>query len=159
MRILGIDPGIGITGWSILRIDQPQPHLEAAGIITTTPNSPIPGRLVALHRELSDLLGRYEPTELAVEKLFFARNVTTAMTVSQARGVILLAGAQRALPVFEYTPLQVKMAITGYGKATKQQVSTMLRQHLRESIPKQDDAADAIAIALTHVTARTSVFA
>ncbi|MEK7184054.1 MAG: crossover junction endodeoxyribonuclease RuvC [Patescibacteria group bacterium] len=153
MRILGIDPGIGITGWSIVQTTGNSTLLlEAAGIISTTPNSVTHHRLVTIYSQMTQLIQRFQPTELAIEKLFFAKNVTTAMAVSQARGVVLLAGAQSQLPIFEYTPLQVKMTITGYGKATKQQVNAMLSHHIKgATIPKQDDAADAIAIAITHL--------
>lgn len=155
MRILGIDPGIGITGWSIVVPTSRATHrLEAAGIISTTPNTPAHERLVALYSQMGQLITQFQPAQLAIEKLFFAKNVTTAMVVSQARGVVLLAGAQAKLPVFEYTPMQVKMTVTGYGKATKQQVSAMLPHHIEgAAIPKQDDAADAIAIAVTHLAA------
>jgi len=151
MKILGIDPGIGITGWSIVAVEGSVHSLEAAGTIETKPNSPGPQRLVALYDQMVHLLDRYEPRELAIEKLFFARNVTTAMSVSQARGTILLACAQRSLDIYEYTPAEVKQAIVGYGKATKQQINAMLPHHISGApIPKQDDAADAVAIVVTH---------
>lgn len=157
MKILGIDPGIGITGWSIVEATRPSRSiLIAAGIIATTPNTLTHERLVTLYGQMQQLIQAYQPAEIAIEKLFFAKNVTTAMAVSQARGVMLLAGAQVRLPIFEYTPLQVKMTITGYGKATKQQVNAMLPHHIGgAAIPKQDDAADAVAIAITHVTSLT----
>lgn len=159
MRILGIDPGIGITGWSIVVHTGRAAHrLEAAGIISTTPNTPTHERLVTLYAQMGQLITRFQPAQLAIEKLFFSKNVTTAMAVSQARGVVLLAGAQAQLPVFEYTPMQVKMTVTGYGKATKQQVNAMLGHHIEgAAIPKQDDAADAIAIAVTHLAAASRV--
>jgi crossover junction endodeoxyribonuclease RuvC len=161
MRILGIDPGIGITGWSIIDCERRTSlSLSAAGVVTTTPNTPIHERLVVLYAQIQKLISAYQPSELAIEKLFFAKNVTTAMAVSQARGVVLLAGAQVGLPIFEYTPLQVKMTITGYGKASKQQVNAMLHHHIGGAvIPKQDDAADAIAIAVTHITSLVTLHA
>ncbi len=155
MRILGIDPGIGITGWSIVSFER-QCHLEAAGTIETKPNSPQPERLVALYDQLTHLLDRYSPQELAIEKLFFAKNVTTAMSVSQARGTVLLACAQRSLGIYEYTPAQVKQAVVGYGNATKQQINVMLPHHVTGApIPKQDDAADAVAVVVTHCAAES----
>lgn len=159
MRILGIDPGIGITGWSVIDCERRSVSLlSAAGVVTTPPNTPVPERLVTLYAQIQKLIAWYQPSELAIEKLFFAKNVTTAMAVSQARGVVLLAGAQANLPIFEYTPSQVKMTITGYGKSSKQQVNAMLHHHIGgAAIPKQDDAADAIAIAVTHVTSLSLV--
>ena len=160
MRILGIDPGIGITGWSILEPGQTRHALIAAGTITTTPNAPTPDRLIVLHQSLGDLMTTYQPTELALEKLFFAKNVTTAMRVSEARGVVLLTAAERLLAVYEYTPPEVKQLVVGYGNATKRQVIAMLPHHLNGAlIPTQDDAADAIAIALTHLAHRATVHA
>jgi len=155
MRILGIDPGIGITGWSIVDTTAAaKGDLVAAGIVSTTPNSPTDQRLVALYRQIGQVIASFAPAELSIEKLFFSKNVTTAMAVSQARGVILLACAQAALPVYEYTPLQVKMTITGFGQASKRQVAAMLPHHVAgAAIPSQDDAADAVAIAVTHATA------
>lgn len=156
MRILGIDPGIGITGWAILDVDGRKNHLVAAGTVCTEIRGNHGERLKRLYDELMVLLETYQPAELAIEKLFFSKNVTTAMSVSEARGVVLLACAHRALPVAEYTPPQVKQAITGSGAAKKGQVNAMLPHHVvGATIPKQDDAADAIAIAVTH--ASTSV--
>ncbi|MCA9388269.1 crossover junction endodeoxyribonuclease RuvC [Candidatus Berkelbacteria bacterium] len=150
MRIIGIDPGIGITGWSI--VDQlKSPLLVAAGTIETKPKSPTATRLVAIHDQLTALLVKFLPDQLAIEKLFFARNVTTAMAVSQARGIILFGCASAGLSIYEYTPLQIKQAIVGYGRATKPQVNQMLPHHIEGQVPKQDDAADAIAVAVTHL--------
>ncbi len=151
MRILGIDPGIGTTGWSVIDRTDIQPMLVAAGTIQTNVNDIHGQRLLQLQREIVSLLDRYEPSALSIEKLFFAKNITTAMRVSEARGVILAAAAEAALAIHEYTPLQVKQTITGYGQATKRQVIDMLRHHLPNTVlPTQDDAADAVAIALTH---------
>ncbi|MBI4032785.1 crossover junction endodeoxyribonuclease RuvC [Candidatus Berkelbacteria bacterium] len=160
VRILGIDPGIGTTGWGLIEPGTDRCLLHAAGIIQTTPNSPVPGRLEVLHRELLALLDRYQPHELAIEELFFAKNVSTGIQVSHARGVILLAAAHRSIPVFEYTPPQVKQAIVGYGNAKKAQVADMLAHHVTGAqVPRQNDAADAIAVAVTHQNARHSVVA
>jgi len=152
MRIVGLDPGIGITGWSVLDAS-PKPVLHAAGIIKTNVNEVHAIRLTHLRRELLSLLSIYQPKAVSIEKLFFAKNITTAMKVSEARGVLLEATAEQGLTIFEYTPMQVKQAITGYGKASKRQVIDMLRHHLPGSVlHTQDDAADAVAIALTHAT-------
>lgn len=151
MRILGIDPGIGITGWSVLDHVQKSPTLIAAGIIKTNVRDVHSYRLLCLMREAQQLIVTYQPNDLAIEKLFFAKNVTTAMKVSEARGVILVAAAQAEMTIHEYTPLQVKQSVTGYGQASKRQVIDMLKHHLvGVSLPTQDDAADAVAIALTH---------
>ncbi len=158
MRILGIDPGIGTTGWSVLEHGERTPRLIAAGTITTTKNTPTPGRLVVLEQELIALLATYQPDQAAIEKLFFAKNVTTAMVVSQARGVTLLCCARLKLDIFEYSPPQIKLAITGYGNAPKSQIAAMLPHHLGgAAIPTQNDAADAIAVALTHLTFASSL--
>lgn len=152
MRILGIDPGFGITGWSILDVSS-SPTLAAAGIIKTNVNEVHALRLSRLRRECVALLSSYKPDAVSIEKLFFAKNITTAMKVSEARGVLLATMAEHTLSIYEYTPMQVKQAITGYGNATKRQVIDMLRHHLPGSVlPSQDDAADAVAIALTHAT-------
>jgi len=157
MRILGFDPGIGITGWGIVEPAGAQCTLVAAGVITTVPHSPSPDRLAVLHRSATELIQQYGPTELAIERLFFSRNVSTAMSVSEARGVLVLAAAQASLAVFEYTPPQVKLAVTGYGNAAKRQVISMLPHHLvGVQVPRQDDAADAVAIALTHAASRAT---
>lgn len=157
MRILGFDPGIGITGWGIVEPSGARCTLVAAGIITTAPNSPSPERLALLHESAAGLIRQYRPTELAIERLFFSRNVSTAMSVSEARGVLVLAAAQASLGVFEYTPPQVKLAVTGYGNAVKRQVISMLEHHLvGATVPRQDDAADAVAIALTHAASRAT---
>ncbi|MBI2589762.1 crossover junction endodeoxyribonuclease RuvC [Candidatus Berkelbacteria bacterium] len=158
MRILGIDPGIGTTGWSVVEPSGHQAILEAAGTITTTLGLATAYRLAELCREIRTLIKRFKPREMAVERLFFSRNVTTALKVSEARGIVLLAAAEYNLPIYEYTPLQVKLAVTGYGKATKQQVGRMLLHHVQgAAIPNQDDAADAVAVAVTHVTSRTTI--
>lgn len=151
MKILGIDPGTGRLGFGLIDTSGRQPKLLDGGVITTTPNSPEPERLSIIFDELSEIMNASKPDVVVVEKLFFAQNVTTAINVAQARGVILLCAQKRELPIYEYTPLQIKMALTGYGRATKQQIQEMVRVLLGlESIPKPDDAADALAIALVH---------
>lgn len=136
----------------MLDLGERVPTLVAAGTITTVKNAPTPGRLVDLERELIALLATYQPHQAAIEKLFFAKNVTTAMAVSQARGVTLLCCARLKLEIFEYSPPQIKQAITGYGNAPKAQVTAMLPHHLGgAAVPTQNDAADAIAVALAHL--------
>lgn len=157
MRILGIDPGIGTTGWSVVDVVDSQPRLVAAGTIQTNVSSVHAARLTSLFGEVTQLIQTYQPTDLAIERLFFAKNVTTAMRVSEARGVMLVAAALADLTIAEYTPLQVKLAVTGYGQASKRQISDMLRHHLTgATLPTQNDAADAIAVALTHSSSSSS---
>lgn len=151
MRILGIDPGTGILGFGVIDVITGKPKLVDAGVIRTPAKQADSLRLVTIYDELSAIIRETSPTSMSVEKLFFAQNVTTAMSVSQARGVILLAGQQAGLVLAEYTPLQIKQALTGYGRAEKAQIQEMVRVllGLRE-IPKPDDCADALAAALTH---------
>lgn len=150
--ILGIDPGTATTGYALLR-EKTDGSLEAVdyGVILTPAGMPQPERLLLLYRRLKEIILLHHPQCGAVEKLFFQRNITTAMTVSQARGVILLALAEAGLPVGEYTPLEVKQAVAGYGGAEKKQVQQMVKMLLElEDIPRPDDAADALAIAICH---------
>ena len=150
--VLGVDPGIAITGYGIVRQKDDVLEPVAYGVITTPAGSPLPHRLQHLYRELVTLIDRYQPAEASVEELFFARNARTALSVGHARGVILLALADRGLPTYEYTPLQVKQSITGYGRADKEQMQEMVRLLLQlQAIPKPDDAADALATAICHV--------
>ena len=153
MRILGIDPGTGILGFGVIDHDGRRPALVDAGVIRTPPHQPLPERLVTIYSELSEIFDTHKPHALSVEQLFFARNVTTAISVSHARGIVLLLGQQRQIPIFEYTPMQIKQAVTGYGRADKKQIQEMVRVLLGlKEIPKPDDAADALAAALTHTT-------
>ncbi len=150
MKILGIDPGSGIIGFGLIE-RKSNPKLVDAGVIRTTIGDTDADRLVELYVSIKELITEMKPDVACVEKLFFAQNVTTAMKVSQARGVILLALAEQGIPIFEYTPLQIKMAMTGYGKATKAQIQEMVRVQLGlKHKPKPDDCADALACALTH---------
>jgi crossover junction endodeoxyribonuclease RuvC len=154
MRILGIDPGTGILGFGVIESDGRRVQLVDAGVIRTPVHEDDAVRLLTIYEELTDIIASTRPTVMSVEKLFFARNVTTAMTVAQARGVVLLCGKQAELTIFEYTPMQIKQAITGYGKADKKQIQEMVRVLLGlQEIPKPDDAADALAAALTHASA------
>ena|ERR1700683_2310123 len=151
MRILGIDPGTAILGFGIIEIDKGNTRLVDAGVIRTPVKEDDAIRLQTIYEELTDIISSTKPQVMSVEKLFFIRNVTTAMTVSQARGVVLLCGQQVGLSIFECTPLQIKMAITGYGRADKNQIQEMVRVILKlDKIPQPDDCADALATALTH---------
>ncbi|HSW74803.1 MAG TPA: crossover junction endodeoxyribonuclease RuvC [Candidatus Saccharimonadales bacterium] len=155
MRILGIDPGTGILGFGVIQVDKGKCQLVDAGVIRTPVHEDDSVRLLTIYEELTDIIIATKPQMMAVEKLFFARNVTTAMTVAQARGVVLLCGKQAGLELFEYTPMQIKLATTGYGKADKKQVQEMVRVHLGLSeVPKPDDCADALAAAITHAGSR-----
>ncbi len=149
--VLGIDPGIAITGYGLVRQSQDVLEPVAYGVITTPAEWSLPRRLQHLYRELMSLAETYHPAEASVEELFFARNARTALSVGHARGVILMALADAGLPTYEYTPLQVKQAITGYGRAGKEQMQQMVRLLLQlEAIPQPDDAADALAMAICH---------
>lgn len=151
MRILGIDPGTGILGFGVIDHSARTTTLVDAGVIRTPVHQPLPERLVTIYNELAEIFDAHQPHALSVEKLFFARNVTTAISVSHARGIVLLLGQQRNIPIFEYTPMQIKQAITGYGRADKKQIQEMVRMLLKlKEIPKPDDAADALAAALTY---------
>jgi len=151
MRILGIDPGTGILGFGIIEVEKGKATLVDAGVIRTPVKEDDAVRLQTIYEELTDIIASGKPEVMSVEKLFFAQNVTTAMTVAQARGVVLLAGKQAGLDIFEYTPQQIKQALTGYGKAEKKQIQEMVRVILRlKDVPKPDDCADALAAAITH---------
>lgn len=151
MRILGIDPGTGILGFGVIDVEKGKSVLVDAGVIRTPVKEDDAIRLKTIYDELTEIIIATKPTVMSVEKLFFARNVTTAMTVAQARGVVLLCGMQSNMEIHEYTPMQIKMAVTGYGKAEKKQIQEMVRVILGlETTPKPDDCADAIAAALTH---------
>jgi crossover junction endodeoxyribonuclease RuvC len=151
MRILGIDPGTGILGFGVIDVERGHATLVDAGVIRTPVKEDDAVRLLTIYDELQEIIALHKPTAMSVERLFFARNVTTAMTVSQARGVVLLCGMQGGMSIAEYTPMQIKQAVTGYGKADKKQIQEMVRVILKlKEIPKPDDAADALAAAITH---------
>lgn len=153
MRIIGIDPGTGILGFGVIEVQGSKAQLVDAGVIRTPVKEDDAVRLQTIFEEITDIIGKTKPQEMSVEKLFFAQNVTTAMTVAQARGVVLLAGMQAGLTIAEYTPLQIKQALTGYGRAEKKQMQEMVRILLGlKEVPKPDDCADALAAALTHST-------
>jgi crossover junction endodeoxyribonuclease RuvC len=151
MRILGIDPGTGILGFGVIDVNKGQVQLVDGGVIRTPVKEDDSKRLLTIYEELNDIIVQNKPETMVVEKLFFAQNVTTAMTVSQARGVVLLTGKQAGMEIYEYTPLQIKQALTGYGRADKRQVQEMVKVILKlKEIPKPDDCADALAAAITH---------
>lgn len=151
MIALGFDPGTARLGYGVIASD-PDPRAIDYGIIATDAGLSMAQRLVEIHEAVTELIQVFRPDAVAVERLFFAQNVTTAMTVGQARGVVLLAAAQRGLPVAEYAPSEVKQAVVGYGKADKRQIQEMVRIMLGlEAVPRPDDAADALAIAICHV--------
>lgn len=151
MRILGIDPGTGILGFGIIEVTKGKAVLVDGGVIRTPVKEDDAVRLQTIFDELTDIIADTKPDEMAVEKLFFAQNVTTAMTVAQARGVVLLTGMQAGLKIAEYTPLQIKQALTGYGRADKRQIQEMVKVILQlKEVPKPDDCADAIAAAICH---------
>jgi len=151
MIILGIDPGTAIAGYGLLQSDGDELKLVAYGAITTPSDWQMPRRLQHIYSELTALIAKYQPTDAVVEKLFFSKNVRTALSVGQARGVALLAAAQAGVAIHEYTPLQVKQAVVGYGRADKNQIQQMVKMLLQlDSIPQPDDAADALAIAICH---------
>ncbi len=152
MRVLGIDPGLAITGYAIVEEEGSELRSIAIGAIRTAAKTPSPSRLQAIYHELREIVAAYEPEAAAVEELFFSRNVRTAMSVGQARGVTILALAEAELPIAEYTPMEVKQAVTGYGGADKVQVQEMVRMLLHlDAAPQPDDAADAAAVAICHL--------
>lgn len=152
MLILGLDPGTAITGYGLVREVEGQLIAVDYGVITTSSETEMDKRLLQIYQELSAIISRHKPDAVAVEKLFFSRNVRTAMAVGQARGVVLLTAALAGVPVYEYTPLEIKQAIVGYGGAEKQQVQQMVKLLLNlAEVPQPDDAADAIAVAVCHL--------
>jgi crossover junction endodeoxyribonuclease RuvC len=151
LKILGIDPGTGIMGWGIIEMNAGKIKPLKYGCIRTKPNLPQPERLIHIFESLSVIIEENRPDEVAIEELFFFKNAKTIISVAEARGVAIVAAKKFNLPVFEYTPLQVKQALTGYGRADKNQIQEMVRVSCSLKIcPKPDDAADALAIAICH---------
>jgi crossover junction endodeoxyribonuclease RuvC len=152
MIVIGIDPGLARVGYGVIGINNRKPEPVCYGCIESGKDRPTSERLLHIYTEVAALIGKYPPAHIAVEKLFFSKNITSAMSVSEARGVILLLAEQQQIPVTEYTPNQVKLAITGSGRADKRQMQEMIMRllHLPE-IPRPDDAADALSIALCHI--------
>ena len=158
MRILGIDPGVAIVGFGLIESDRGTLRMLQYGAITTPAGLPLAARLAQINRDVEELIGTSRPDEISVEELFFSKNITTGIAVAHARGVILCAAEKKKIPIYEYTPMQVKQAVAGYGLADKKQVMDMTRRLLKlKSVPRPDDAADALAIALCHARSATSL--
>lgn len=151
MVVLGIDPGLATLGWGVLKNDRGRFETIDYGVVLTPKEESLPVRLAMLEEGVNKLIDKYHPDEIALEELFFNNNITTGINVAQARGVILLTCVKKCGRLYEYTPLQIKQALTGYGRADKKQMQIMVKTLLRlDNIPKPDDTADALAVALTH---------
>ena len=151
MTILGIDPGLATMGWGAISYDGVKPQILDYGALITPPDMPMPQRLMSLYDGVEELCRRFDPDDIAMEELFFCKNVTTAIAVGEARGAALVAMRKHTNNLLEYTPMQIKQAVTGYGKADKKQVQQMVKLLLNlPEIPRPDDAADGLAIAITH---------
>ena len=158
MRILGIDPGVATIGFGLIEAERANVRLLRYGVITTPAGLRLSNRLYQISRDMSELLNQFKPDEAAVEELFFSKNITTGIAVAHGRGVILLEAERAGVPAFEYTPMQVKQAVAGYGGADKRQVMLMTQRLLKmKEIPRPDDAADALAIATCHGRSATSL--
>lgn len=158
MRILGIDPGIAIVGFGLIESNRGSVRMLQYGAVTTEAGLPLATRLVQIENDMTALIAQLKPDEIAVEELFFSKNITTGIAVAHGRGVILCTAERLGVPIFEYTPMQVKQAVAGYGLADKKQVMDMTKRLLKlKAIPKPDDAADALAIAICHARSATSL--
>ena len=158
MVILGIDPGVATIGFGVINAERQKNTLIQYGTITTPAGIPLASRLLQISNDMEELIHLFQPDEMAIEELFFSTNITTGISVAHGRGVILLAAEKLGVPIFEYTPIQVKQAVAGYGKADKKQVMLMTQRLLHiNRIPPPDDAADALAIAICHSRAATSM--
>ena len=158
MIILGIDPGVATIGFGVVRAERQKNTLLRYGVITTPAGIPLSRRLLQISQDMEELIHTFRPDEMAVEELFFSKNITTGISVAHGRGVILLAAEKLGVPIFEYTPMQVKQAVAGYGGAQKLQVMKMTQRLLKmKHLPRPDDAADALAIAICHSRAATSL--
>ncbi len=158
MRILGIDPGVATIGFGLIEAERGQNRLLQYGTISTPAGLPLSQRLMQISNDMDQLIAAFRPDEAAVEELFFSTNLTTGIAVAHGRGVLLLSLERNGIPIFEYTPIQVKQAVAGYGKADKRQVMLMTQRLLRlRELPRPDDAADALAIAICHARAATSL--
>ncbi len=158
MRILGIDPGVAIVGFGLIESERGSMKMLQYGAVTTPAGLPLATRLVQIEDDVRALIDQLRPDEIAIEELFFSKNITTGIAVAHARGVVLCTAERQGVPIFEYTPMQVKQAVVGYGLAEKKQVMDMTRRLLKlKGIPKPDDAADALAIAICHARSATSL--
>ena len=150
MRILGIDPGVAIVGFGLIESERGAVRMLQYGAVNTSAGLPLATRLVQIEQDLTQLIQQFKPDEIAIEELFFSKNITTGIAVAHGRGVILCTAEKLGVPIYEYTPMQVKQAVTGYGKAVKKQVQEMTRVLLHlPAVPKPDDTADALAMAIT----------
>lgn len=157
MRILGIDPGYATIGFGLVEAERAQMHMVTYGAITTPAGIPLSRRLYQIDRDMEELISKLRPDVIAIEELFFNTNITTGIAVAHGRGVLLCAAERSGVPLYEYTPSQVKLAVTGYGKAEKHQVMDMTKRLLKlKAVPRPDDAADALAIAICHARSATS---
>lgn len=158
MRILGIDPGIAIVGFGLIESDRGAIRMLQYGAVTTEAGLPLATRLVQIEDDMRALIQQLRPDEIAIEELFFSKNITTGIAVAHGRGVVLCTAERLGVPIFEYTPMQVKQAVVGYGLAEKRQVMDMTKRLLKlKAVPKPDDAADALAIAICHARSATSL--
>ncbi len=158
MVILGLDPGIATVGFGLISLKDTEQTVIRFGVIRTAAGLPLSSRLSAIYEDVNSLIKQFRPDAVAVEELFFNTNLKTGISVAHGRGVLLLAAHENGIPVYEYTPLQVKQSVAGYGKADKKQVMEMVKRLLKlQKVPKPDDAADALAIALCHARAATSL--
>ena len=158
MRILGIDPGVAIVGFGVIDSEWGQQNMVQYGAITTQAGLPLATRLVQIETDLEELSNSFKPDEISIEVLFFSKNITTGIAVAHARGIILYTAEKMGVPIYEYTPMQVKQAVVGYGLAEKKQVMDMTRRLLKlKAVPRPDDAADALAIAICHARSNTSL--
>ena len=151
-RVLGIDPGTGICGFGVVQyVTHKQPRMITAGVITTPAHTPLADRLLDIYDSLNQIIDETNPDEMSIEKLYFNQNITTGITVAEPRGVCILVARQHNLPIYEYTPLQIKQTMTGYGRAKKKAMQEAVREYLNmQEVVKPDDAADALAAAITH---------
>ena len=158
MRILGIDPGVAIVGFGLIESERGSVRMLQYGAVTTPAGLPLATRLVQIENDMTELIRQLKPDEIAIEELFFSKNITTGIAVAHGRGVILCTVERLGVPIYEYTPMQVKQAVVGYGLADKKQVMNMTKRLLKlKAVPRPDDAADALAIAICHARSATSL--
>lgn len=158
MRILGIDPGVAIVGFGLIESERGSVRMLQYGAVTTPAGLPLATRLVQIENDMTELIRQLKPDEIAIEELFFSKNITTGIAVAHGRGVILCTVERLGVPIYEYTPMQVKQAVVGYGLADKKQVMDMTKRLLKlKAVPRPDDAADALAIAICHARSATSL--
>ena len=158
MRILGIDPGVAIVGFGLIESERGSVRMLQYGAVTTPAGLPLATRLVQIEKDMTELIRQLKPDEIAIEELFFSKNITTGIAVAHGRGVILCTAERLDVPIYEYTPMQVKQAVVGYGLADKKQVMDMTKRLLKlKAVPRPDDAADALAIAICHARSATSL--